>query len=341
MADIISVGNKQDKWTLRVTELLNWLNDNKSSVLVAGTNITLTQNQDGTITISASGGGGGASALSDLSDTNIVSPTDGEVLKYDGATSKWVNATSGGGSNYVCDLLFENTNVTYVSGNANVNETYILDKSIDDYDAVIVNAYLYVSENGIAEQTQNMFIPRQDFYTRATVGTDLVSWAFVMSASVANDNRRLCFGFDDNVTIKTVATRTSNSVTPTLHKVYGIKFGGQHYYSTDEHIIGIWTDGSTLYEKTIRLSNVMIGYDNDVHTQIAHNVITMGECVDLDICCPKLGVVAKDVLYSGISPLVAFRVNDTYIYATDGTNHFGADVDRVWYFTIKYTKTTN
>lgn len=37
------------------------------------------------------GGGGGASALTDLDDVNISSPSQGEVLKYDANTQKWVN----------------------------------------------------------------------------------------------------------------------------------------------------------------------------------------------------------------------------------------------------------
>lgn len=36
------------------------------------------------------GGGGGASALTDLSDVTLTSPSSGESLCYDG--SKWVNS---------------------------------------------------------------------------------------------------------------------------------------------------------------------------------------------------------------------------------------------------------
>ena len=39
------------------------------------------------------GGGGGSSTLSDLSDTTISSPTDGQLLKYNATTSKWENVT--------------------------------------------------------------------------------------------------------------------------------------------------------------------------------------------------------------------------------------------------------
>lgn len=40
------------------------------------------------------GGGGGASTLSDLTDTNISTPTNGQVLTYDNNTSKWVNSNN-------------------------------------------------------------------------------------------------------------------------------------------------------------------------------------------------------------------------------------------------------
>ena len=43
------------------------------------------------------GGGGGSSSLAGLTDVNLTTPTDGQVLTYDGNSSKWVNANGGGG----------------------------------------------------------------------------------------------------------------------------------------------------------------------------------------------------------------------------------------------------
>lgn len=50
--------------------------------------------------LSSGGGGGGATALSDLVDVAISSPTNGQVLMYNETTQKWYNGTvqSGGGS---------------------------------------------------------------------------------------------------------------------------------------------------------------------------------------------------------------------------------------------------
>lgn len=43
-------------------------------------------------------GGGGSSTLAGLSDVALSSPTDGQALVYDATSSKWVNASGGGGS---------------------------------------------------------------------------------------------------------------------------------------------------------------------------------------------------------------------------------------------------
>ena len=46
------------------------------------------------ISFGGGNGGGGSSTLSGLSDVTLSSPTNGQVLKYDG--SKWVNGAGGG-----------------------------------------------------------------------------------------------------------------------------------------------------------------------------------------------------------------------------------------------------
>lgn len=69
--------------------------------LIEGTNVTLSisddsGNEEVDVTIAASGGGGGgASALDDLTDVTLSSPSSGEVLTYNG--SAWINQTPSGG----------------------------------------------------------------------------------------------------------------------------------------------------------------------------------------------------------------------------------------------------
>jgi len=50
----------------------------------------------------------GASALTELSDVNISSPTDGQVIKYDSNSDEWVNADDEGGGT-ASDITFDNT----------------------------------------------------------------------------------------------------------------------------------------------------------------------------------------------------------------------------------------
>jgi len=59
----------------------------------------------------SSGGGGGASSLTDLDDTNISSPSNGQVLKYNSTNSKWENANESGGGGTVTDVEVNGTSV--------------------------------------------------------------------------------------------------------------------------------------------------------------------------------------------------------------------------------------
>lgn len=50
---------------------------------------------------------GGSTELSELDDVDISGVTDGEILKYDAATEKWINATGGGESGSVITNIYE------------------------------------------------------------------------------------------------------------------------------------------------------------------------------------------------------------------------------------------
>lgn len=47
------------------------------------------------LTAALAGGGGGSSTLAGLTDTDITTPSNGQILKYDGTSSKWENANLG------------------------------------------------------------------------------------------------------------------------------------------------------------------------------------------------------------------------------------------------------
>ena len=84
-----------------------WVNQSGgASALNDLSDVTLSspsQNQvlkyDGTKWVNGAGGGGGASTLNDLTDVTVSSPAQGQVLSYDG--TKWVNGPAGSGMNYI------------------------------------------------------------------------------------------------------------------------------------------------------------------------------------------------------------------------------------------------
>lgn len=64
--------------------------------------------------VAQGGGGGGSSTLAGLTDTNISSPSNGQVLKYNSTSSKWENAAeSGGGSSNYLVFTYTNSNNTW------------------------------------------------------------------------------------------------------------------------------------------------------------------------------------------------------------------------------------
>lgn len=79
----------------------------KQDQLTAGSGITIDANN----VISATGGGGGASDLDDLSDVDITSPTDGQVLKYNSTSRKWENDDESGGGAEIDDTTTSQSKV--------------------------------------------------------------------------------------------------------------------------------------------------------------------------------------------------------------------------------------
>ena len=163
--------------------------------------------------------GGGSSTLADLTDTNISTPSDGQFLRYDATSKKWVNADIGW-QGYACDLLFENDPFPAPeSGTANTTRTYTLSHSINDYDAVMVTSYgQHNSQDNISEGG-TILVVKPDY----NIGT-VNEYDKEINTSWGNFVKILAFSFPDATTIKTHAGRNESGNEPILDKVYGLKF---------------------------------------------------------------------------------------------------------------------
>jgi hypothetical protein len=102
-ASTITIASTASGSALTVKDEGSNLTTNATSINFAGAGVTATTVGDAvTVTI---GAGGGAAVLDDLTDVVITgTPTDGQVLKYNTGTSKWVNGTGGGGATTLDEL---------------------------------------------------------------------------------------------------------------------------------------------------------------------------------------------------------------------------------------------
>lgn len=341
MSDIISSGNKQDKWVLKVTDLLNWLNENKSAVLVAGDNITLEPQSDGTIEISASGGGGdvtdvqldGTSILDQDGIANITSmsgataqangakglvPTPliadkDKFLKGDGT---WANASNVGALNDLSDVNISSPTDGQALKYDAINQRWINDNddggNVDD---VEVNGVSVVDSNKIAQIISYKEVTQQEY--------DLLSQEEKMNG---------------------VAYFIKDAGLPDRTSIYS-----PIIYSLEERCIGVWTDGKPLYQKTIVTQNTTI------NTEITIDVASL----NIDTCVDIFGNYSRIVTSETPTIVITNIFNDSqapnnnlyYSYLKYADNfklisykiQFGSSYDTTdkQVITLQYTKTTD
>lgn len=109
----------------RVTQNEADISSLQTSVASNTTNISANTSknseQDGRLDALEAAGGGGASTLPELTDVTITSPTDGQSLVYDNASSQWVNQTVSGGG----DTSQIESDIANLQIQANVNTSNI------------------------------------------------------------------------------------------------------------------------------------------------------------------------------------------------------------------------
>lgn len=201
----------------------------------------------------------GVPALNDLTDVDFDSLSDGDILKYDGVSEVWINEKDNisnlsdvvinnisDGQILVWDdngqkfknqnppsgsfsetLLCKNTVYDSASGTANVNKSYTLNDSLNNYDAVIVYGWMY----NVTTQTDNnrsnlmsMMVFKSDFYDVAINQGQPTTNPFMLNGSSNSARRSMAFQFSDDTHITTAAIRTEAYVEPILEKVVGLKF---------------------------------------------------------------------------------------------------------------------
>ena len=106
-------------------------------------------------------------------------------------------------------------------------------------------------------------------------------------------------------------------------------------YSTDEHPIGTWIDGSTLYEKTVDLGTL----PNATNKAVAHGISNLYCVISIEGVAvdPTSSKTFKNLPFPVASGTgaISYYIDDTYVRITTSNDQRGYN----GYATLRYTKT--
>ena len=263
--------------------------------------------------------------LADLTDdVNISSPTNGQVLKYDSTSSKWVNGTGGGGSVDHITLTQAEYDALVIAGTVDPDAFYFisdgspsaysttvlcdtpalfadnseitLNRDFDKFDEL--KFYLCIYDSVLYNHFEVVTVPRDVLQQSYEDYNDSsISYQYKGRFEVS----RLLYAGGWYVTSwQTIAKNKNTLLSGTksvsgwsasqcyIYKIIGVNYdvvgGESHQYSTAEQVVGKWVDGSILYEKTIYNAGGTYGA-----ISIAHNITNIGHCISAIGTCYDIG----------------------------------------------------
>ena len=264
-------------------------------------------------------GGGGSSTLAGLSDVDLATPADGQLLVYDGDNSEWVNGNISGVNIQPIIYSTEEREVgVWTDGKPLYQKTYEVsisatsnqwvDTGIDIANGISIKceAVLYQSD-GVTIMLESNIYPNGDVY-------------ILNPRNVTMSLSHLTLWYT-----KTTDTAGSGIWTPS-----GVP---AVHYSTDEHVVGTWIDGSTLYQRTYHNISISNGANNVVDNSFNDNTLRHFQ-VDLTGITNVLGSIDDN-----ISDTLYVDNNVLYYYLYKNGNWWNAlnTVD----LTIQYTKSSS
>lgn len=265
--------------------------------------------------VDQSGGGGGSSTLAGLSDVDLSSPSDSQILQYDNESSKWINVDPPASSSSIetltdvdLDDLSDGQMLQYDNSSSkwvNVDPPAPPVTGVSD---VEVNGESVVNEQGNAEIVSYKEVTQAEYNA--------------MPDSKLTDGVLYC--------IKD-APSGPDGFPPLI-------------YDTVEREVGVWTDGKPLYQKTVHINSLPSTTYSQV--QYAHGILNVDMIVDYNgVVRWASGSVAKMIRVAMFSSSaqdnfasnIAVEVDKTNIFIAVGTNRSSMNAD----ITILYTKTTD
>ena len=222
----------------------------------------------------------GSASLAGLTDVDITTPADGDVLAYDATNQEWVNtapsggssvipnpvgtptdtlttveidgtvfdiAGSGGSGNYTETLLYEDTSGTV--GTASITLTERLDK----YDALYFE-YFFPNETTYVESSPSPLIPLIETPTGSTKGK------YYISTYPTYGNRYITLTSDGSTTASLTTGTWSENIKPSVYHIYGVKLGNNGGGNPHKDFKNLITPPITT-TGTVTLSDSIENYD--------------------------------------------------------------------------------
>lgn len=245
---------------------------------------------------------GGGGSLEDLDDVEITNPSDGDALVYDGEEEKWVNGEGGGGNaneqvltKAEYDALTEEqkmNNTTYYINDADTWTSKEVQPVIYSTDEREIGVWL--DGKPLYQKTVKFTLGASGSYQSYSTGIMGVDYAFVREGVVelsatskfgvsaysggtyidANDckiyatlsSNEILFDYRVGATVAGKIAKVTVCYTKTTDQagsgIYTPQGQLAVHYSTDEHVIGTWIDGKTLYEKTLEFNNLAVAVND-------------------------------------------------------------------------------
>lgn len=224
---------------------------------------------------------GGASAINDLTDVNITTPSNGQVLKYNSTSSKWENSNESGGTTVVPNPIGTPTDtldtieidgdiyeiqggssktveekITYYATDAQISDgtnhqfvTVQLDEPLEEE-----QGYIMVLKNSLGGSTvKKVFFNYLNYGSYYSINIDGGSSIGTMSLQITSTTIT-CTNYTgswQDIYIDVYRSNPTGGLSPII-------------YSTVEREIGVWTDGKPLYCKTIQATLTSITHQIDV-----------------------------------------------------------------------------
>lgn len=308
-----------------------------------------------------SSGGSGASSLSDLTDTAISSPSNGQALRYNETSGKWENADISEGGNAWTDVT---GTLTAGSTSLTLTDSAITTDALYDFYTSVFGLHptgATVSTGSIVltfeEQSSNVSVTVRVYDPNATGSSSGGGHVIEDNGTELTQRDTLnLIGFDAEDDSQNEKTQVSahRLTSSEMEEIFSVGLPGAitgfdlsntsneaNIHSTDERVIGQWTDGKPLYQKTIQTTIVV-----DTNGQITE---TPTDVASLNI---DSLILLKGATNAVNLPSVIWNSAETYPYIIrlyhNSANHTivtaanrKANDGNTLYITLQYTKSTD